>query len=439
VLLAAIAAAAALGASAPAPVLKLAPCDVEGLFAHCGVFRVPANRADPGGPTIGLNVVLVPARHKARPDVFAYIAGGPGVAATAETRDVVTTFAPVNEDHAILLVDQRGTGGSDPLDCTKTKSMRACLAALHADPSQFGTRAAMDDLDAVRAALGYAQLDIYGTSYGATAAQVYLERHRHSVRTLTLDGATFLDVPFYSRFARNAQRALAQLAGRCAASPACARVFPHWTATLARLIRAWNAHPVHRTRTATMTGDQLAGVVQTMLLDPESAAEIPLVVARAAAGDYGPLDQQTEPGVSSPQLMFWSIWCNEPWVGLGAKGPWHTLFDGYTTRTIAAYRQACSSLPKRTEPAAAWTRPTRTDVPLLVLAGGADPQDPVGNLPGLRRTFPNARTIVVPGYGHTVGQYGCLGGIVANFIDDGSAGLDTRCVKAIALPPFVLH
>jgi pimeloyl-ACP methyl ester carboxylesterase len=426
VILAVLAAAAALAAPAQAPPFELTKCIAGGVLAGCGTLRVPENRAKPDGRTIGLYVVLVPALHKAEPDAVTYLAGGPGEAATDETGAVVSMLAAVHENHVIFFVDQRGTGRSRP--------------PRRADPTQYGTRAAMDDLDAVRAALGYAQLDLYGASYGATAAQVYLKRHRHSVRTIVLDGVTFIDRTLYASFARNAQRALARVAARCEADAACTRVFPHWTQTLARLIRTWNARPVHPSRGTTMTGDDLAGVVQTMLLSADSAASIPLVVARAAAGDFGPLGLQTRPGVRERRMMFWSIWCNEPWVGLGATGPWHTLFDGYTARTIAEFRYACRSVPGRTEPPAAWTLPARSQVPLLVLAGGSDPQDPVGNVSGLRARFPNARSIVVPGYGHVVGQFGCLGGLVSDFIDRASAaGLHTQCVRAIVPPRFALR
>ncbi len=428
-----------LFAAPPPPPLVLERCIVQSIFAGCGTLRVPEDRSRPNGRQIGLRVVLVPAQGKAEPDAVTYLTGGPGGAATEQTFAVMSMLAAVHENHVIFLVDQRGTGGSSPLDCSRRETLRTCLARSRGDPRLYGTRAAMDDLDAVRAALGYDQIDIYGTSYGATAAQVFLKRHRHSVRTITLDGASLLGVPFYARFARNAQHALAQVAKRCAAAAGCARAFPHWPATFARLVRTWNKHPVHRTAKLTMTGDELAGVVQTMLLDAGKAASIPLVVARAAAGDYGPLNEQIEPGVVENQVMFWSIWCNEPWVGLGAKGPWHTDFDGYTAKTIAGYRKACGVVPKRAEPPSAWTLPVRSEVPLLVLAGGADPQDPVANLPRLRATFPNARVIAVPGYGHAVGQYGCLGGLVSDFIDRASAvGLATRCVRAIDPPPFDL-
>ncbi len=448
--LAAAATAVALAAGHP-PTLLLTPCFVQSVPAGCGTLAVPENRAKPNGRRIGLHVVVVPSRIRpAAPDPFVYLTGGPGGAATAETFDVVETFAPVHDRHDIVLVDQRGTGASHPLDCPRVRKtpatatqeaayLRSCAAAAPGDITQYGTRAAMDDLDAVRKALGYDQLDIYGVSYGATAAQVYLKRHRSSVRTLTLDGATLISSSFYGDFARNAQSALAQLARRCAADAACSHAFPTWRPTLSRLIRAWNAHPAHRTPTATISGDQLAGVVQGMLLDVDTAASIPLLVTRAAAGDFAPLNAQIEPGTLSRQLMFWSVWCNEPWVGLDATGPWHTDFDGYTAATIARYRAVCRALPRRPEPASAWTVP-RTQVPLLVLAGGADPQDPVANMAGWRRYFPNGRAIVVPGYGHGVAQYGCLGGLVSIFIDQASAaGLSTHCLRGIPPPPFALR
>ena len=445
----ALLAALAVAANKP-PTLLLTPCTVQSIAAGCGTLLVPENRARPKSRQIGLHVVVVPARSHAAADAFTYLTGGPGGAATSETYDILTTFAPVHDRHDIILVDQRGTGQSHPLDCPAPTTplataareavyLRSCAAAAPGDMTQYGTRAAADDLDAVRAALGYAQLDVYGVSYGATVAQVYLRRHRSSVRTLTLDSGTLLGLPFYANFARNAQRALAELGGRCAADAACARAFPHWQATLARLVRAWNEHPVRVTPTATMSGDQLAGVIQAMLLDSQSAASIPLLVTRAAAGRYDLLNGQLLPGDFTRQLMFWSVWCNEPWVGLDAAGPWHTVFDGYTEGLLARYRTVCRSLPHRAEPPSAWNAP-RTQVPLLALAGGADPQDPAPNLTRLRWYFPNGRLLVVPGYGHAVAQYGCLGGLVSIFVDQASAaGLHTSCLRGIPPPPFVLR
>ena len=176
----------------------------------------------------------------------------------------------LNTNRDILLVDQRGTGRSKRRD---------------GDVTQYGTRIAMDDLDAVREALGYRQLDVIGSSYGATAAQVYLKLHPRSVHTLVLAGGTAIDVPFFDRYAVNAQRALDQLANRCTSDPGCREAFPGWERQFSELVQAWNAHPEHG-----LTGDELAAVVHVMLLDGTKAVSIPLVVTSAANGDYGPLD-----------------------------------------------------------------------------------------------------------------------------------------------------
>jgi pimeloyl-ACP methyl ester carboxylesterase len=135
-----------------------------------------------------------------------------------------------------------------------------------------------------------------------------------------------------------------------------------------------------------------------------------------------------------------SIWCNEPWTGLDASGPWGTDFDGYTTHQIAAFRRACSTVPKRAEPRSLWTLPVSSPVPVLALAGGADPQDPVGNLADLKRHFPDSRTIVFPHIGHQFNLGGCLDPILADFVDRGTTrGLDTSgCDGAVRVPPFEL-
>ena len=247
------------------------PCVVQGINARCGTFVVPENRAEPNGRTIGLRVVVLPALVEATGrDAVAYLAGGPGSAATEQALAGGWQSSQLNTFRDFLLVDQRGTGGSKPHG---------------GDVTQYGTRMAMDDLDAVRAALGYRQLDVYGGSYGATAAQVYLKLHPSSVRTLILSGASAIDVPFFGRYAVNAQRALDQLAKLCASQAPCRKAFPDWERQFGELVKAWNAHPVHG-----LTGDQFASVVHKMLRDVNTAVSIPLVVSHAAKGDYGPLE-----------------------------------------------------------------------------------------------------------------------------------------------------
>jgi pimeloyl-ACP methyl ester carboxylesterase len=441
--------AAALAGAAPAALgrLQLHSCVVQDVRARCATLLVPEDRTAPRGLQIGLRVVVVPAAAPpVAPDAFTYLAGGPGGAATAAVPAALTFWIGIHEHHDMVFVDQRGTGGSHDLECPDPNRqlrpaqlrayVRTCLATLHADPANYGTRVAMDDLEAVRSALGYESFDVYGTSYGATAAQVFLAAHPHSVRTVVLDGGTLLGIPFFSRFASNGERAVDALAAHCRAVPACRRAFPRWRAQLDGLIARWNAHPV-TSGSVRVTGDDLAGIVQSLTLDDRGAALVPFLVTRLARGDLGALRDHVGGGPTR-QVVFWAIWCNEPWVGLDAKGPWHSYLDGYTVSDLASSNRACSLFPKHDEPAGAWRTP-HSNVPLLALVGGADPQDPIGNLTGLSRAFPNGRAVVVPGLGHAIGQYGCLGDLVARFVARGSAArLDASCVRGIATAPFVL-
>jgi pimeloyl-ACP methyl ester carboxylesterase len=399
------------------------PCVVQEIEARCGTFVVPENRAKPDGRKIGLRVVVLPAWSKpAARDAVAYLAGGPGAAATEEAVDQGWGSSALILNHDILLVDQRGTGGSNPHG---------------GDATQYGTRMAMDDLDAVRAALGYRQLDVIGSSYGATAAQVYLKLHPSSVRTLILMGGTAIDVPFFGRYAVNAQRALDQLAELCASDLACRKAFPDWERQFGELVQAWNGQPVNG-----MTGDELASVIQGMLLDLQKAVSIPLVVSRAAEGDYAPLEQAGSGGLDADlNLMRSSIWCNEPWTGLEAAGPSGTDFDSYTAARIAAFRRSCSSVPRRAEPRSLWRLPRASRVPVLAFVGGADPQDPVTSLSDLKQHFPDSRTVVFPHLGHSWWGVGsCVNQVTADFVERATTkGLDTtRCAGAVVVPPFPL-
>ena len=107
--------------------------------------------------------------------------------------------------------------------------------------------------------------------------------------------------------------------------------------------------------------------------------------------------------------------------------------------TLLNDQTVCAGFPKRAEPADQWTR-VSSSAPALALVGGADPQDPIGNIAGLQDVMPNARIVVAPGMGHGVGAYGCLPHLVARLVALGSAKkLDTSCARTITPRPFVLR
>jgi pimeloyl-ACP methyl ester carboxylesterase len=413
--------------------------------AYCAGLRVPEDPGRPAGRAITLHVAIIPAtRQPARGALF-YLEGGPGGAASTAAVKVNEVFAKVSEYRDIVLVDQRGTGGSRALVCPQehvratdasavASYVRRCFARLGGAARLLTSAVAVEDLERVRQALGYTRIDVYGSSYGATLAQLYLRRHPQSVRTATLDGASLPGVPVYELAARNAEHALAIQLARCQAQPACSSAYPDTRAELARVLAR-----------RPQSSDGLASAIAVLLRSPEDAARVPLIVHAAAAGDYGPLAREyaahvgSELDARSRLAMFWTILCGEAWARFDVTATARASGGSYLAQASVArarlFQRACAGVPRSREPSVSWSSP----VPVLLLAGSADPQDPPANLRGWRKTFPNGSLISVPGLAHGAIAYGCLRLVVARFVATGNTrGLDAGCARGIPLPPFEL-
>ncbi len=433
------------------PIL-LAACVIGGVQAQCGKLAVPENTAVPAGRQIALSVAVLPATVKSarRPDPLFYITGGPGGVDLEELPGISNGLAAINRHRDIVFVDQRGVGGSNPLQCTLATLQGSvadlvgqCLGQITADVTMYRTPQAMDDLDAVRQALGYAQIDLYGGSYGATAAQVYLRRHPDTVRAVVLDGVTLLDIPVFERWSSSAQRALKLLDKRCKADSACADSFPHWFARFPALLARLARKPVNVTR-VTVDASTTAETIDEMLTTSEGAARVPITLARAEAGSFAALAHEiinySSSSTTQIAVMPLAIMCTEPWanrapdtVAANAKGTFMAYADPQTAAQTAAI---CAAWPHPDTTGEDWSR-IRSDVPTLILQGGADPKDPPANAAGVTQAMPNAKVILAPSQGHGIATLGCVPNLIDRFLEhDTAAGLDTSCVKNTYLAPF---
>ena len=214
----------------------MTPCVVRLVAARCGRLSVPEDWQHPGGRRISLRIAVIPAARQPAVGALFFLDGGPGGAASGELPAFDQLFGDIASSRDIVFVDQRGTGGSHPLRCPRkqvsidateavTAYVRSCFARIGAEARLYTTVPAMHDIEAVRRAFGYGRIDLFGGSYGATAAQIYLRQYPRSVRSLVLDGASLLGVHVYEVSARNAERALDTELARCAATPSCARAF----------------------------------------------------------------------------------------------------------------------------------------------------------------------------------------------------------------------
>jgi len=431
------------------------PGDVTG---WCAGVTVPEDPRRPHGSTISLRVAVLPATRRPAVGAFFYLEGGPGVPATASAGTANELFAVVGRDHDLVLVDERGTGGSNALSCPDARVpaddtavvseyVWRCFARIGYEARLYTTTVAADDLEAVRRKLGYGRIDLYGVSYGATLAESYLRQYPHSVRSVVLDGASLPGVKVFETSAPNAQRTIDAVLARCAADPACARSFPHPDRDLAEVL----ARPPHAVTveagTFVLDAGDIAWTIQALSSTAEGAATIPFVVHEAVMGDYLPLgrDFVRDVGVDldarSRLATFWEILCSESWVGLDPaateRAGGGSYLAGVALGRARLFAQACRAVPRGRVPAGGGPV-TVTRAPVLLLAGGADPLDPPANLSGWRAAFPNGRLVVVPGAGHGVAEYPCVQRIVAAFVARGNTAVDTRCARHLQLPPFVI-
>lgn len=453
VVLLALAAAAPAGAGAP----LLHACIDGTADALCGTVVVPESRDDPASTrTIALRVTVLPATSTPARDPVFFVTGGPGGVDYDVVSDIAAGLAPVNLHHDLVFVDQRGVGGSNPLTCaiprggTPAGSIAGCLRDSAADVRRYRSVDAADDLEDVRVALGYGQIDLLGGSYGATLVQVFLNRHPSSVRAAVMDGATLLDVPVFERWASSAQRALELVAKRCKAERPCASTFPHWYDRFPALLTRLSRHPVSvqlgRT-TVSVDAAETADTVEDMTTSAYEAAVIPTTLALAERGKLERLAIEIAARRSPPQtslpLMPLAVECTEPWARADPAAVWADAKSTYLRYSYpeeaAAQAKLCAAWPSIDTSDENWQRP-QTNVPVLDLAGSADPKDPPQNVAGLQSAMPNGRVVVVPGQGHGVLLVGCVPRLVAAFLAAGSAeNLDTACAQRVRPPSFFLR
>jgi len=480
ILLALCLAGCAAPSAAPTPgpgeaALALADCHLsaEGvadrLAAECGTLSVPENPADPAGRQIELRVAVLRARGRnPASDPLFFLTGGPGQAATESYLQMGGAFAEINRQRDIVLVDQRGTGQSNPLDCPQVEdplevdtleevaaAAAECAAHLDADARFYTTAIAMDDLDRVRAALGYEQINLYGVSYGTRAALAYLRRYPERVRAVILDGVVPPEEALGVDVARDAQRALDLMFDRCAADADCAAAFPNLRADFDALAARLEAAPAPVTVDDPLTGERVsfdytydgfAGTIRLLSYAPETVALLPLLIHTAQArDDFSLLAAQSllvggQLAESISQGMGYSVLCAEdaPRLDLAQAEALNagTYLGNAQTDQIAA---VCAAWPRGEAPADFGT-PVAASTPVLILSGEADPVTPPENGDEVARALPNSLHLIAPGQGHNVILRGCLPGLAADFIEAASAAaLDTACVGEIVPMPFFVE
>ncbi len=468
VLLAVLLSGCAAPASTPEPAtatLPLADCQLTAagmqtsIEGRCGALTVPEDPANPGGRQISLAVAVIPAvSRNPQPDPLFLIAGGPGQSAIETYPAMVNmAFYNINQDRDLVLLDQRGTGQSNPLECELSEdediseekaiaAYQACAQTVDADARLYTTEIAVGDLDQVREALGYDQINLYGASYGTRMSLAYLRRHPDRVRAVILDAVVSPDFYIYANAAVDGAQALDKMFARCQADSACQEAFPALKTEFESLLTQLEQTPVDveiadpvsgEPFSFQMTRSRFTNMIFTLLYAPELTALLPLNIHTAYQnGNFAPLIAQASASDAGLyQGLLYAILCTEdiPQITPEQAAAGAASYFGDMLGTAG---QICEAWPKGQYPADQ-SAPVTSAAPVLLLSGEADPITPPQYAETVAQTLPNSLHLVAPGLGHGIAIRGCVPRLLSDFIETASVKeLDAACVQEIAPPPF---
>jgi pimeloyl-ACP methyl ester carboxylesterase len=446
---------------------RLHPCTIEEgpTEAFCGTYSVFEDRSTNAGRKIALKIVVAPAlKRDARPDPLFIFEGGPGGGAATLATYVLPGFHRFQLDRDIVLIDQRGTGDSNPLNCEPedrneedfshvddypVERLRTCLAGLKADARLYTTAIAMDDIDDARRYLGYGAINLWGGSYGTRAALVYLKRHEDSVRSVVLDGVAPPDMRLPLFMARDGQRALDLMIEDCAKDAACDKQFPKLRDSAAAMFAHAAAKPritfiqprTGKSVEISVSQRLVASIVFSALYDPTTTSLLPRLITDAASGNYQGLltlgfSSELPKGAMS-EGMFLSVVCAEDMPRISPEEITSEAKDRFLgTAFFDTRMKPCEFWPKGVV-AEDFYAPVVSGKPVLILSGADDPVTPPSWGEHVAKYLNNSKHFVVPGAGHGSSGHGCVPELMSKFLDQASVkDLDGACIQSQHRPPF---
>jgi pimeloyl-ACP methyl ester carboxylesterase len=451
----------------------LEPCSVPYVDEEllCGLLEVPENREDAGSRMISLHITVVPSlSDRPEPDPLFDFSGGPGTASGGMAEAYMYFIRGYRDTRDIILVDQRGTGGSHPLHCDlrtdqpnanglmndmyPPDKVAACREELEriADLTRYTTDHFVEDIDQVRQWLGFGQINLAGLSYGTRAAMQYMRRYPENVRAAVLMGvvAPGRYVPTYH--APGGQRALELLFDDCLEDAACSGAFPDIRDDFTKLLERLESDPplvaidLDGDRYEVLVRrDPFAEYIRSRLGSSAGNRAIPWLIHRARHGDFGPFLEAALPGelrmFEEPFLaegLYLSVTCAEdlPFVDVDAseranRGTW---FGNYRVEQQA---RACGMWPRASIPAD-FHEPLRSNIPVLMISGRLDQVTPPHWADEAAARMTNTRHIVLWHGAHVpagLSNFECLDGIMSEFIQTADPGSPDDACTVEMLPP----
>ena len=446
-------------------------CYLDGISdrLECGYVNVAEDPNQPHSKTIQIHYAVLPAVKPIHPEeAFLAIAGGPGQSAIDNASSFNSTFKKIRETRDILLIDQRGTGRSNLLQCPQPvgshrspltinereidtlEETKKCLQQLKADVTLYTSSVAIHDFEAVREVLGYKKLHLYGISYGSRMAQLYMRHYSDSLATVTLDGVVPMQQSVIA-VGLSVDRALQGVLDECANNDVCASEYPHLNQTLDELNHELDENPIRADIFHPLTGepdellltrDKVLGILRLSMYSPATRSLLPLAIGKAAQGNF------------QPMLGLYSLMLENIDLAAGMHNAvvcaedLHRIDDNLKTAIEGSYmasslyqqiRDACSVWPSNLA-TDDFFLPVASDIPTLLLSGELDPATPPdwGTMAMAKMT--NARHLIAPHASHGVASQTCGNRLVAELVENGDIeNIEGDCLEDTSARGFYLN
>jgi pimeloyl-ACP methyl ester carboxylesterase len=439
----------------------------EGADVQCGYLIVPETRSDPDSRKIKLAYVILKASGSVRkPDAIVYLAGGPGGNAVADLDAWIGLKYLQGRD--LVLLDQRGTGYSLPnMNCPEIErddedgvpACRARLLQAGVDLDSYNSAASAADLADLRQALGYAEWNLYGISYGTRLALTIMRDHPAGIRSVILDSVYPPEINFWEEYGQNIQAIFARLFNGCSASRVCDATYPNLKKVFYDTVDRLNAKPARYTiknpetgeeEETTLSGDALIDRIFELLYRTHTIPQLPRVIYAVANGDYAaldelddrPLDAHHAEDISHSEGMRLSVECKEeiPFADeqralANVPGTPRALYLNSVHYIRETFERCRIWGVQPADPTEA--QPVYSDIPTLVMAGKYDPITPPKWAALAASRLSRGYSFVVPNAGHGAVDSGdCPTDMAAAFLDDPTRRPDATCLTLLRGPIF---
>ncbi len=480
---------AAGASSQQVPGYESGPCQfdpvmgwVEGTNYECGVLTVPEQYEDPTGPTIRLDVVTIFSQAADKqPDPLVMLQGGPGGSTIYTYTQILPNSKTLPGNRDIILFDQRGTLYADPnLSCPEfldltirtldqdlsteesnqmaLDTLEQCRTRLESEGVNLNAFDSLEnaaDIESLRQAMGFDQINLYGVSYGTLLALHYMRGYPQSLRSVILDSVVPTQTNYLVGAAQTENRAFEALFTACSQDPNCGADYPDIREVFYSLVDRLNAEPVEievtdlintgQKYTALIDGDTVLSMIFQMLYSTELIPFLPRTIYDIRDGDYSFFARIMGVFVFDDSVsygMYYSVLCAEDADFTTSDVDLSGLPDqlkAYEEGSAEYMLEACRLWNVETLGPAV-DEPVQSSVPTLLLTGHFDPITPPEYARLAAQSLSNSYLYEFPAGGHgELTSNDCADNIMLQFLDDPTQEPDAACLQQESGPEFLTH